>query len=111
QSRLSGLVKGTFRGIDVVQTGSSPRIVYADVVGSSGRTRVTGPTLRARLGLYDTWFTVKKVTGTEAKRYKPTPTKRTQRGTPSSLQSSGWVQSSPATSPGSSPAESWQWLG
>jgi stage II sporulation protein D len=111
QSRLSGLVKGTFRGIDVVQTGSSPRVVYADVVGSSGRTRVTGPTLRARLGLYDTWFTAKKVTGTEAKRYKPTSTKRPQPSSGSALQSSGWVQSSPATSPGSSPAESWPWLG
>ena len=111
QSRLSGLVKGTFRGIEIVKKGTSPRVVYADVLGSGGRTRVTGPTLHARLGLYDTWFTVKKVTGTEAKRYKPTSTKRTQRRTPSSLQSSGWVQSSPATSPGSSPAESWPWLG
>jgi stage II sporulation protein D len=106
QSRLSGLVKGTFRGIDIVQRGESPRIVYADVVGSSGRTRVTGPTLRARLGTYDTWFTVKKVTGTEAKRYKPTD--RTQAKKSTSLRSSGWVQSSPAASPGSSLAESWQ---
>jgi stage II sporulation protein D len=110
QSRLSGLVKGTFRGIKIVQKGVSPRVVYADIVGSSGRTRVTGPTLRARLGLYDTWFTMKKVTGTEAKRYKPTA-KRTPKLQPSALQSSGWVQSSPATSPGSSPAESWQLLG
>jgi stage II sporulation protein D len=106
QSRLSGLVKGTFRGIKVVQRGVSPRVVYADIVGSGGRTRVTGPTLRARLGLYDTWFSVKKVTGTEAKRYKPTH--RTQAKSGSSLQSSGWVQSSPAASPESSLAESWQ---
>jgi stage II sporulation protein D len=106
QSRLSGLVKGTFRGINIVQRGESPRIVYADIVGSSGRTRVTGPTLRARLGTYDTWFTVKKVTGTEAKRYKPTD--RTQAKKSTSLRSSGWVQSSPAASPESSLAESWQ---
>ena len=115
QSRLGGLVKGTFRGIEIVDKGVSPRVVHADIVGSGGRTRVTGPTLRARLGLYDTWFTVKKVTGTEAKRYKPTTsrkptTDRTQSRSGSSLQSSGWVQSSPATSPGSSPAESWPWL-
>jgi stage II sporulation protein D len=109
QSRLSGLVKGTFRGIKIVDKGVSPRVVHADIVGSSGRTRVTGPTLRARLGLYDTWFTVKKVTGTEAKRYRPTA-KRTQRTRASSLQSSGWVQSSRATSPESSQAGSWQWL-
>ncbi|MDQ3934326.1 MAG: SpoIID/LytB domain-containing protein [Actinomycetota bacterium] len=113
QSRLSGLVKGTFRGIEVVKRGVSPRVVHADIVGSGGRTRVTGPTLRARLGIYDTWFTMKKVTGTEAKRYEPThrTTNRTQKRRGTSLQSSGWVQSPPATSPESSPAESWPSLG
>ncbi|MEA2126120.1 MAG: hypothetical protein QOI80_2902 [Solirubrobacteraceae bacterium] len=54
-SKLSGLVKGSFKGIDVVRRGDSPRIVLADVVGSRGRTRVSGGTLRDRLGLYDTW--------------------------------------------------------
>jgi stage II sporulation protein D len=106
QSRLSGFVKGTFRGLDIVKTGVSPRIVYADVVGSGGRTRITGPTLRARLGLYDTWVTIKKVTGSEAKRLKSTGTPKKATGG-SSLQSSGWVQSSPADSPESSLAESW----
>jgi stage II sporulation protein D len=111
KSRLSGLVKGTFRGIKAVTRGVSGRIVYADVVGSRGRTRVTGPTLRTRLGLYDTWFSVKKVTGTKAKRYKPSPpmAKRSAGG-PSSLQSSGWVQSSRAASPESSREGSWRWL-
>ncbi len=52
---LSGLVKGRFRGIRVVKRGRSPRVVAADVVGSRGKTRVTGATLRARFGLYDTW--------------------------------------------------------
>ncbi|HEX8742666.1 MAG TPA: SpoIID/LytB domain-containing protein [Thermoleophilaceae bacterium] len=106
QSRLAGLVKGTFRGIKVVERGESPRVVYADVLGSRGRTRITGPTARARLGLFDTWFSVKKVTGTQAKRYKPTGKARPSRGS-TSLQSSGWVQSSPADSPGSSLAGSW----
>jgi stage II sporulation protein D len=54
-SKLSGLVKGSFRGVKVVRRGASPRVVAADVVGSRGRTRVSGATLRARLGLYDTW--------------------------------------------------------
>jgi stage II sporulation protein D len=54
-AKLSGLVKGRFRGIQVRKRGSSPRIVAADVVGSAGRTRVDGATLRARLGLLDTW--------------------------------------------------------
>lgn len=61
-AKLSGYVKGTFRGIDVVRRGRSPRIVYADVVGSGGRTRVTGPTLRARFGLFDTWATFRVIT-------------------------------------------------
>jgi stage II sporulation protein D len=54
-AKLSGLVKGRFKGIQVVKRGRSPRIVAADVVGSAGRTRVDGVTLRGRLGLLDTW--------------------------------------------------------
>jgi stage II sporulation protein D len=54
-AKLSGLVKGRFKGIRVLERGRSPRIVAADVVGSGGRTRVDGATLRARLGLLDTW--------------------------------------------------------
>ena len=109
ESRLSGYVKGTFRGLEIVESGVSPRVVYADVVGSDGRTRITGPTLRARLGLYDTWVTLRKVTGSEAKRLKPTSRAKTapKAASGSSLQSSGWVQSSPADSPGSSLVESW----
>ena len=53
--KLSGLVKGSFRGVKVIRRGASPRVVAADVVGSRGTTRVTGSTLRARFGLYDTW--------------------------------------------------------
>jgi stage II sporulation protein D len=53
--KLGGLVQGRFRGIDVVTRGSSPRVVAADVLGSRGRTRVNGATLRARFELYDTW--------------------------------------------------------
>ena len=55
QRKLGGLVKGSFRGIKVVKRGASPRVVAADVVGTGGRTRVSGATLRARFGLYDTW--------------------------------------------------------
>ena len=55
RAKLGALVKGRFLGIKVVQRGTSPRVVAADVVGSRGRTRVDGATLRARFGLYDTW--------------------------------------------------------
>jgi stage II sporulation protein D len=54
-AKLRGLVRGRFKGIEVVTRGRSPRIVAADVVGSGGRVRVSGPALRARLGLLDTW--------------------------------------------------------
>jgi stage II sporulation protein D len=60
QARLGGLVKGGLTQIRVLQRGSSPRVVRAEVVGTGGTTRVSGPTLRRKLGLYDTWarFTV-----------------------------------------------------
>ena len=54
-SKLSGLVKGRFRGVKVIRRGASPRVVAANVVGSRGTTRVTGSTLRSRFGLFDTW--------------------------------------------------------
>src|SRR3954465_3580086 len=53
--KLRGLVKGRFKGIKVLQRGVSPRIVRAQVVGTKGTTAVTGPQLRSRFGLFDTW--------------------------------------------------------
>jgi stage II sporulation protein D len=55
--RLKGVVKGTFRSIDVTRRGASPRVVQATVVGTRGSTTVDGPALRKRFGLYDTWAT------------------------------------------------------
>jgi stage II sporulation protein D len=55
QSKLKGLVRGSFRGITVLERGSSPRIVRAEVAGTAGVTQVTGPELRSRFGLFDTW--------------------------------------------------------
>jgi stage II sporulation protein D len=55
QAKLKGLVRGAFRGITVLERGASPRIVRAEVNGTNGVTQVTGPQLRARLGLFDTW--------------------------------------------------------
>jgi stage II sporulation protein D len=64
-SRLRGLVQGSFKGIEVLKRGTSPRIVLAYVLGSKGRTLVSGPELAARLGLHDTWayFSVKDAHG------------------------------------------------
>jgi stage II sporulation protein D len=54
-ARLRGLFKGTFRGIEVLQRGYSPRILTAAILGSRGTTRVSGAELAERLGLQDTW--------------------------------------------------------
>jgi SpoIID/LytB domain protein len=74
-ARLSGLVKGSLTGIQVLARGSSPRIVSADILGSKGRTLVSGPELEARLGLYSTWayFSVKTATGTHPEPGSNTP--------------------------------------
>jgi len=52
---LSGLLKGSLRGIEVLERGSSPRIVAAEVLGSRGDTAISGPELAGRLGLDSTW--------------------------------------------------------
>jgi SpoIID/LytB domain protein len=60
-AHLRGLVRGSFRGIEVLTRGVSPRIVSAEVLGSRGASTVSGPELAARLGLSSTWayFSVK----------------------------------------------------
>ena len=55
QRKLGSWVKGSLKSIDVIKRGVSPRVVRADIVGSKGRVSVTGPQLRTRLGLNDTW--------------------------------------------------------
>lgn len=52
---LHGLFKGSFRGIEVLRRGVSPRILSARVMGSRGATVVGGPELAGRLGLGSTW--------------------------------------------------------
>jgi stage II sporulation protein D len=63
QARLGSLVKGSLLGIAVDRRGASPRIVSARVLGTGGATVVSGATLRARLGLADTWAYFTTVTG------------------------------------------------
>ena len=54
-AKLGDWVRGSFVRVVVTRRGASPRIVHAVVVGTRGRTKVTGPELKARLGLPDTW--------------------------------------------------------
>jgi SpoIID/LytB domain protein len=60
QAELGSLVRGRLKRIVVVKRGVSPRIVKAKLVGSRGTTKASGPTLRAHLGLPDTWASFKR---------------------------------------------------
>ncbi|MCW2959608.1 MAG: SpoIID/LytB protein [Solirubrobacterales bacterium] len=68
-SRLGSLVRGQLKRIEVVRKGVSPRVVSARIVGTRGTTTVSGPALKARLGLLDTWasFTVVTTSKTRAR--------------------------------------------
>jgi stage II sporulation protein D len=54
-AKLGSFVKGRLKSVKVTKRGVSPRIVDAQVIGTRGTVDVTGPQLRSRLGLYDTW--------------------------------------------------------
>jgi stage II sporulation protein D len=69
--RLQGLVKGQFLGIEVLGRGYSPRVVSAAVLGSGGKTVVSGPELEARLGLQSTWAYFSVRTGNGAAQPEP----------------------------------------
>jgi stage II sporulation protein D len=93
-SRLHGLVHGSFQGIEVLKRGFSPRVVSAYVLGSGGRTAISGPALAERLGLYSAWayFSTR-----EGQSVKPEPDR------------SGWsaalTSPAPAASPGAPSSE------
>jgi stage II sporulation protein D len=56
-ARLGSLVKGTLVGITVTKHGVSPRIVSAQVIGTHGRTNVSGSQLQSAFGLLSTYAT------------------------------------------------------
>jgi SpoIID/LytB domain protein len=96
-ARLRGLVHGSFRGIEVLQRGSSPRVLSAEILGSRGTTPITGAELEARLGLQSSWvyFSVKTSQGVKAE-----PDHSGQPSTPASPP----VATPPAPTPPASPA-------
>ena len=59
---------GTFRKVTVLRRGTSPRIVRARVYGSRGTRDLTGPQIRARLGLFDTWAFFTKVSTSQVRK-------------------------------------------
>jgi stage II sporulation protein D len=92
-AKLHGLVRGGFKGIEVVKRGFSPRIVSAYVLGTSGRTLVSGPVLAARLGLLSAWayFSTR-----EGSTVKPEPDRSV---------SSPLVSPAPAAAPGAATSQ------
>jgi stage II sporulation protein D len=59
---------GKLRKIRVIKRGVSPRIVRARVYGTAGTTTVSGPDIRSRLDLYDTWAYFTKVSSSSTSR-------------------------------------------
>jgi stage II sporulation protein D len=59
QGKLGDWVDGRLRDIEILATGDSPRVVRARIVGTGGRTTVSGFDLQARLGLRSTWVRFK----------------------------------------------------
>jgi SpoIID/LytB domain protein len=104
-TRLAGLVSGSFRGIEVIKRGFSPRVVSAYVLGSGGRTLVSGAELAARLGLYDTWdyFSVSDGSGERPEPdLSPPAPPGSAPATPAPAP--GSAPATPAPAPGSAPA-------
>lgn len=57
-------VGGSLREVEITQRGTSPRIVRARIVGTRSSRTLTGPQIRSRLGLRDTWAYFRRVTTT-----------------------------------------------
>lgn len=61
-SRLGAYLKGRLKQVVITRRGASPRIVTAQLIGTGGRSTVTGEQLKIALGAYDTWMSFRKVT-------------------------------------------------
>ena len=63
---LGSLVKGSLTGITVTQTGTSPRVVEAQVTGTGGTTTVSGAQLQGAFGLMSTWMSFSTISTSAA---------------------------------------------
>jgi stage II sporulation protein D len=63
-SRLGGYLDGALKKVVVTKRGVSPRIVWAQLYGTGGVTKVRGDQLESALGTYSDWMSfVKQVNG------------------------------------------------
>ena len=63
--------RGRFQRLKVLKRGVSPRVVRARVIGTRGSSIITGPSIRARLGLRDTWLTIVSVSSSQWRPARP----------------------------------------
>jgi stage II sporulation protein D len=61
---LGPLVKGKLISIQVTQTGASPRIMKAKVIGTGGTSTATGAQLESAFGLLSTWASFTTISST-----------------------------------------------
>ncbi|HTW11318.1 MAG TPA: SpoIID/LytB domain-containing protein [Solirubrobacteraceae bacterium] len=62
QRKLKRYYKGAFEGVDVTQTGVSPRVVQAQVVGTDGDSTVSGAQLQSAFGTLSTYMQFTTIT-------------------------------------------------
>ncbi|HET8815131.1 MAG TPA: SpoIID/LytB domain-containing protein [Solirubrobacterales bacterium] len=60
-SRLGAYLKGRLKRVVITETGVSPRIITAKLIGTAGVSTVTGSQLSVALDGYDTWMKFQKV--------------------------------------------------
>jgi stage II sporulation protein D len=60
-SKLSSYLNGALKRVVVTQRGSSPRIVWAKLIGTGGTTKIRGDQLESALGAYSSWMSFQKL--------------------------------------------------
>lgn len=60
-AKLAGHLDGHLERVAIVKRGTSPRIVWARLIGTTGVTTIRGDQLEAALGAYDRWMTFRKI--------------------------------------------------
>jgi stage II sporulation protein D len=60
-AKLDSYLEGRLKQIDITQRGTSPRILWARLLGTGGTTKIRGDQLASALGGYDRWMTFRKV--------------------------------------------------
>lgn len=60
-AKLDAYLEGRLKQVVVTERGSSPRIVWARLIGTGGVTKIRGDQLAAALGGYDRWMSFRKV--------------------------------------------------